>query len=339
MTNTTKAPSAAGSRVEELVREYFSALGTPVVLETLPTRMSGGASRETWAVDVVFEGRDNGPVPLVYRGQFGEQELAASLADEHSAMAALHRAGQPIPRPYPAANSSEDVSFIVMDRAAGADLRKSMPTIAEPDRELVRTQLISILLGIHQVNPVTVFPEAGTYQSAIQSQLDQWVLPVLADEAAGEVPLLRAAARWLDAFRPTDGPLAMLHGDFKANNILVWDSKVTAVLDWELCHVGDPLEDLAWTLLWTTRWDIIGGLFDRQQFLEGYSAASGTEIDDARFLYWQLFSWAKIATILRRQGQEARKAEPSPMLAQLGRSVAYCETQIADLLKTMEARS
>ncbi|MEU2006747.1 phosphotransferase family protein [Rhodococcus sp. NPDC019627] len=308
----------------------------PATMVSTPRRLSGGASRETWAVDVRIGDRTGDTVGLVYRGQFGEQKLAASLREEHLAMTALYQAGQPVPRPYPAPSETGDMAFMVMERAAGVDLRKAMSTLSESVRSALRVQLMNSLVRIHGIDADRVFPYRGGYEYNVDSQLHQWILPILADDTAIDVPLLKAAARRLDAFRPADGPVCLLHGDFKANNILVEGGRMTAILDWELCHVGDPLEDLAWTRLWTTRWDVIGGLFDSQEFLDQYANSSGTEIDPERFAYWELFSWVKLAMILRRQGQEAQEAGSSPMLAQLGRSVAHCEVHIAARLGAIE---
>jgi aminoglycoside phosphotransferase (APT) family kinase protein len=190
--------------------------------------------------------------------------------------------------------------------------------------------LLQALARIHELDARMVFPRHQGVADEAERQLQQWITPLLHDREI-DVPLLRAAGRWLGANWPTGGRAGLVHGDFKANNILVDGDRVTAVLDWELCHVGDPVEDLAWTLLWTTRWDVVGGLFDRKEFLSAYATASGREVDNDRLAYWELFSWVKLASILRRQGEEADKAG-SPMLAQLGRSVAHCEVHVAALM-------
>ena len=113
-------------------------------------------------------------------------------------------------------------------------------------------------------------------------------------------PVLAAALRWLQANEPEVERVGLVHGDFKTNNLMLTDAGRTTVLDWEMAHLGDPVEDLAWTLLWTTRFDLIGGLLSRDEYLNAYCEMSGTRFDAMRLFYWEVFARMKLADNRRR---------------------------------------
>ena len=132
---------------------------------------------------------------------------------------------------------------------------------------------------------------------------------------------------------------ALVHGDFKANNLVtdaerLWQDKSATVLDWEMAHVGDPIEDLAWTLLWSTAHDLVGGLLNRAEYLAAYEAASGHAVEAARLAYWEIFACVKLAAIFiagvrpTADGQALR-----PMLVMLGRAIAVIEQALARRLQ------
>ncbi|WP_454644758.1 phosphotransferase family protein [Bradyrhizobium liaoningense] len=111
----------------------------------------------------------------------------------------------------------------------------------------------------------------------------------------GPTPLLEYAAQWLVKHCPPSSfPAAIVHGDFRVGNFLAVGNRITAVLDWEMTHLGDPHEDLAWVLLPELRLD---GLIPAPQFLDIYAAASGSAIDQARLRYYGIFSLFKMACI------------------------------------------
>ena len=124
---------------------------------------------------------------------------------------------------------------------------------------------------------------------------------------------------------------ALIHGDFKANNVLVNGTGAATVIDWEMAHLGDPVEDLAWTLLWTTRFDLVEGMLPRAEYLTTYERASGRVVDPARLFFWELQALVKLAAIFLAGVRPG--APPLPTLALLGRATPYLEHAIAVRLR------
>lgn len=127
------------------------------------------------------------------------------------------------------------------------------------------------------------------------SELSYWEAKLDEDEAVVE-PVVRGAIRWLRRNLPAD-PVhpAISHGDFRSGNFLfVPGGEISAVLDWEMCHISDPLEDMAWALdpMWT---------MERHMTVDDaislWEETSGMPVDRAALDWWRLFSMVKACSI------------------------------------------
>ena len=115
-------------------------------------------------------------------------------------------------------------------------------------------------------------------------------------------PIVRAAIRWLRRNPPPPPErLAIVHGDYRTGNFLFDEQgRVTAILDWEMCHLGDPLEDLGWALdpLWAgTTPERPGQLLDRTRGLSTWEGASGLTVDQNALRWWEIFAHVKGSAI------------------------------------------
>ena len=126
-------------------------------------------------------------------------------------------------------------------------------------------------------------------------ELDHWEAALDAGEAGIE-PIVRGAIRWL---RRNPPPLparpAVIHGDYRSGNFLFLpDGSISAVLDWEMCHIGDPLEDIAWAInpMWTMERH-----FPLEEGLAIWEQASGLTLDRAALDWWRLFAAVKACGI------------------------------------------
>jgi aminoglycoside phosphotransferase (APT) family kinase protein len=128
-----------------------------------------------------------------------------------------------------------------------------------------------------------------------ERELDHWEQRLDEGEDIVE-PLLRAAIRWMRRNPPPPpARLSVVHGDYRSGNFLfLADGTISAVLDWEMCHVGDPLEDIAWALdpMWS-----MGRYFDEERGLKLWEEASGTTIDRDALDWWRLFAAIKASAI------------------------------------------
>lgn len=128
-----------------------------------------------------------------------------------------------------------------------------------------------------------------------QHELAHWEAQLDAGEAAVE-PIVRGAIRWLRRNPPPEAAKpAITHGDYRCGNFLfVPDGSISAVLDWEMCHIGDPLEDIAWAInpMWT-----VERHFPLDEGLAIWEAASGLSVDRTALDWWRLFTAVKACGI------------------------------------------
>ena len=133
---------------------------------------------------------------------------------------------------------------------------------------------------------------AGNYW---QNELNHWEAALDAGESGIE-PIVRGALRWLRRNPPPEpSKPAIVHGDYRSGNFLfVPDGSIGAVLDWEMCHIGDPLEDVAWAInpMWTMERH-----FPLEEGLALWSEASGLPVDRTALDWWRLFVAVKASGI------------------------------------------
>ena len=129
-----------------------------------------------------------------------------------------------------------------------------------------------------------------------------------------------------------------MHGDFRNGNLVVGPDGLRAVLDWELAHLGDPLEDLGWLCVKSWRFGVtdqrVGGFGDVDALSAGYLDAGGEPVDAARLAWWEAFGTLKWGVICEVQAQtHLQGLVRSVELATLGRRIAEMEWDLLDLLE------
>ena len=138
---------------------------------------------------------------------------------------------------------------------------------------------------------------------------------------------------------PPPEAATIVHGDFRTGNLMIDPAAgLTAVLDWELAHIGDPAEDIGWLCVNSWRFGAVGhragGFGGLDELLEAYAAAGGTPPSEAHVSYWQMLGSLKWAVMCLTMYEIFRSgADPSLERAAIGRRVSECE---ADLLALME---
>jgi aminoglycoside phosphotransferase (APT) family kinase protein len=185
---------------------------------------------------------------------------------------------------------------------------------------------------IHQI-PVAQLP-AGLRDQSIAEQLAR--TQQLLDEFGNASPVHQLALNWLREHQPPEGPRSLVHGDFRMGNLLLDESALVAVLDWELAHVGNPVEDLGYLCcnVWRFgREPPVGGCGDYEDLLAGYRAVTGSAPPLDQIHYWQVFGtlgWGLVCLTmieLYRSGQD-RSLER----AAVGRRLSESEIDLLVLL-------
>ncbi len=318
--------------LDALARVVERFVGEPVRIEGL-RRCSGGASRETWALDALDAGRHLHP--LVLRRDPSGQKSATGRGTEYSVLAAAEHAGVPAPkvRALLAGDDGLGAGFL-MDRIEGETIPRR---ILRDDafaavRHHLAAQCGAIAARIHAVDPTTL-PELPVMTARDQVDQQRSLL-----DAFGEPhPALELGLRWLDEHAPVAAVPALVHGDFRNGNFVIGADGIRAVLDWELAHLGDPIEDLGWLCVKSWRFGntdrIAGGFGSLADLLAAYADASGAAITEEVVRFWVVLGTVKWGVICVGQAfTHLIGAVRSVELAALGRRVAEMEWDLLDLL-------
>ncbi len=320
--------------------------GVPTAVENL-ARISGGASRETYRFDTVTGGER--------RGRILRRDPPSSLieTDRRLEFLAIRSfAGKGVAAPEALALEEEGAElerpFFIMGRVDGGAAASPF----DPDPYGAHAAAIGArffeILGAVAAEPLEGLPILAAAprpapEDCWRRELDYWSGVIEADEQHPQ-PIVRAAIRRLRrAPPPPPARVAVVHGDFRSGNFLHDGAgAILAVLDWEMAHLGDPLEDLAWAMdpLWSRPADPrISGMIPREEGLAIWAMASGLEIDSAALAWWSLFASVKAQAIWTSSAKAWRDGGfTEPILAFSGWYTARRQDEIlADRLNAMSA--
>jgi aminoglycoside phosphotransferase (APT) family kinase protein len=270
-------------------------------------RISGGASRETYRMWLRYRAQDGARVerPLILRRDPPDSLIDTERHIEFAAYRAFHGSAVPVPEmlwleedPAPL-----DYPFFIAQEIAGFEA-SPMAILAEPyvrRRPRIGRRKWTILGEIARADPealgLTKVMAPVAPDACWRRELDYWEGVLDADEIEPQ-PIIRAAIRWLRANPPPPAQkISVVHGDYRTGNFLYdAEGEIHGVLDWEMSHLGDPLEDLGWSLNRIWCWgqdDLYGGLLPRSDAIDIWEAASGLVADPAALHWWELFNCVK----------------------------------------------
>lgn len=320
--------TTAGDLATGLVDALEATLNTTVTISDL-ARVPAGASRQTWS----FRARVDGAVrAMILRLDLPGARADSSLAREARLMHAAHHAGVASPEVIAtgAHLAGHGGEYVVMSRVSGESIPRKILRDSAFDavRPRLAAQLGSSLARLHTID---------TDQFADLPDGDQ--LALWADELHRHdrpSPTFEYALAWLRAHVPDSTAQTLVHGDFRLGNFLIEPDGVRAVLDWELAHRGDPLEDLGWMCVKAWRFGgepPVGGLGGLDDFVGAYELQSGTEVDRTALFWWQVFGTLRWGIMCVNQAERHRSgAARSVELAAIGRRVSENEWELLELL-------
>ncbi|MBS0221000.1 MAG: phosphotransferase family protein [Proteobacteria bacterium] len=304
-------------------------------------RQSGGASRQTWSFDALVDGRRHALVlrrdPPTKGKTDREQSVAIDRATEFRVLQAAHRAGVRAPEPlFELAPEDGLGEAYVMRRVEGTAIARKLlrdPPYAAA-RGAITRQLGEIAAAIHATEPGTLPPlkrrEAADHIAGLRRSLDLLGAPQ---------PVFELALTWLDRRKPSplDRPL-LVHGDYRTGNYLADESGVTAILDWELAHLGDPIEDLGWLCVKSWRFGAVdkpaAGFGSREELWDAYERSNGRKVDRARAHWWEVFGTVHWGVICLNQAWKHLSGSIKSMEhAAIGRRAVETEVDLLQLLK------
>jgi aminoglycoside phosphotransferase (APT) family kinase protein len=330
--------AAESELAEPLARALAAHFGSTAEV-TAVRPLSGGASREIIAFSAALAGEERRFVLRRDPGERGE----SSREEEFELLRAAHRHGVPVPEPFFALEPGAGLgSGFVMERVDGETLG---PRIVKSEelagaREGLAAECGAALAQIHAIGVDEVDFLEGAGENPAQAQLDHW--QGILDGIGEPHPVLELALRRLRASAPRGGEVGVVHGDFRNGNLIVGAEGLRAVLDWELAHLGDPLEDLGWVCVRAWRFGRpelpVGGFGSREQLFAGYAAVAGVEVDPEAVRFWEIFGNLKWAVICLMQAQtHLSGAQRSMELAAIGRRACEPEWELLAMLEAEAA--
>jgi aminoglycoside phosphotransferase (APT) family kinase protein len=303
--------------------------------------ISGGASQEIWTFDVDLPDRCVGLILRRTRhwsesGQAG----SAGMAAEAALLQVAAGGGVPVPiavgtlRPGDALGDGYFMHRVEGETSARKILR-------HPDFEGARERLAedcgALMARIHALprGDLPTLRKGGAAQ-----ERSHWLAAHRSNGTAR--PVFELALRWLAEHEPAPADdVVLVHGDFRNGNLVVGPEGVRAVLDWELAHLGDPMEDLGWFCVNSWRFGNValpaGGLGTRAQLFRGYEAEGGRPVDGARVHWWQVLGSLKWGVTCDAMGLAWRSgADRSIERLAIARRASEAE---ADLLALLAPRA
>ena len=305
---------------------------SPKIAATEVTPIPGGRSKKTFFISIC--GTDALPVDAVIRQDYALKYQGTAVRDEYLPLAKLSAMGLPVPRPLhlEAAESEMGPPFILVNRLRGSSpgtyfgLQKPCPGAF---RDLAR-----MLAVLHRAPPAELGFNIGSEPDrSLEHIVDQYEAKWRANSTKPS-PLVDFAYAWARQQAQRDrGVVAVVHGDVGPYNFLIDNDRLTAVLDWEFVHVGDPAEDIGIVRVYAE------GVIDWNEFLEIYAAAGGPEITEQRVRLSMILQFLKGTTLVAASGRNFEEGGTRDFTkgANAFTGQRLIELRIAGLLRRFEA--
>jgi aminoglycoside phosphotransferase (APT) family kinase protein len=314
-------------RLEAALRRH---LGVDAALTDVEA-LTGGASSVTLRLEVRAPG---GQRRLIARCASAPEGFALNVdkATEARTQAAAHAHGVPVaPVVFELGPHDGLGEGYVMELVEG-EAAPHRVLGDEAMRARLSEQVGEVLARIHAV-PLDALPPLvrETPAAQVRNLRDTY------DSFEQPSPVFEVAFRWLERHVPEPRPPALVHGDFRTGNLIVGPDGIRAVLDWELCHLGDPIEDLGWCCVAAWRFgrlqDRVGGFGSVDTLRRGYVAVGGSDFTGEELTFWEVYGTLRWGVIcLYQVFAHLRGTIPSIERAAIGRRVSEVELDLVRLL-------
>jgi len=313
--------------------------GEPVAITALK-RFHGGASRQTFRFAAT--GTDSGRhEALVLRRDPVSSLIETDRAAEYAALKAFATSAVPVPEPLWLEIGAEGFGapgFLMREIAGGTAAGLLTPEPYGDHAAVLGEALFTALGAIHRTSPAAAGLVPVAAETAALARLAHWRRAFDADRLRPE-PVIEAGFRWLERHPPPPAQrVSVVHGDFRSGNFLFAEGRLLAILDWEMVHAGDPLEDLAWVMdpLWSHFSGRPAALLDRDAAIAVWEAASGLVADPQALRWWQIFAQVMGATIWVSSAREIADGRSHDPVLGFAATVPY-RFHVMTLAQTLES--
>lgn len=297
----------SGDEVVAGLRRWFASyLGAGDVELTDLAQHTEGFSWQTWTLDVAADG---GPARGYAVRREPEDGLLApyDTAQQyriHEAVVASSDVPMPTLTALEMDTSYLGMPFYVMERLRGhvpVQWRPNDP-VAFPDEDARRglgEEFVDVLASIHAIDwreaGLTDLGDPADSDESAREQLEHWER-YYTDARLVEVPALRRAMAWLHANVATSGRVSLVHGDYRLGNFMIdTDRHIVGIFDWELAHVADPVEDIAYSglRLFRGRSSLFSHLLEPDAYLDRYADRTGLRVEPEVLKWWTVLGYVK----------------------------------------------
>lgn len=298
-------------------------------------RLSGGATQEIWRFEVASpEGCSTKILRRAPRGDRLSAE-AVGLDIEARLIRAAGDHGVPVPavshvlQPEDGLGSGFVMDFVEGETLGGRIVKSGMFAVA---RETLSRRCGEILARVHSIDAAQ-FPSLRCFTP--REMLQHWEENY--HSSRWPRPVFVCAFRWLrQACPPPPARPCVVHGDFRNGNLMIGPDGVRAVLDWELAHVGDPMEDIGWLCVNSWRFGrmdkVVGGFGDLADLYAGYQSAGGRAIQVESRKWWEVFGTLRWGVMCAGMTQAFRSTDPTVERAAIARRASETEIDLLRLL-------
>jgi aminoglycoside phosphotransferase (APT) family kinase protein len=297
------------ARLEPYLRQHFPDLGGELVVKQFPS----GHSNLTYSVAL------GGKEMVLRRPPFGSKVKSAhDMGREFHVLSKLHPA-YPTPKPLLHCTDEQVIGapFYVMERVKGVIIRRNLPPgldLAPETARKLSASFIDNLAALHGLDyAARGLSELGKPQGYLERQVRGWIERYYGSKTH-ELPEVEPLAAWLREHMPAQSAGTLVHNDYKFDNMVLDPTDITrvkAVLDWEMCTLGDPLTDLGTSLAYwidpgdppemqMVRWGptIVPGMLGRAELAARYAEKTGRDLSQIVFYY--VFAMFKVAVIIQQ---------------------------------------
>ncbi|MCP4755534.1 MAG: phosphotransferase family protein [Proteobacteria bacterium] len=273
-------------------------------------RIHGGASRETYRFRLRYsqDGR-NVDDRLILRLDPQTSLVESEHADEFHTYRGFFGTKVPVPESLWMEEDARWLGrpFFVMREITGCETdpkKITKPPYSEV-REKIGEHYTRILAQIAGTDPSQIEHlnriEPPAPDECWRRELDYWV-GMIEQDVLEPRPVVWAAIRWLRGHPPPPAQkISVIHGDYRIGNFLYDETGVIqGILDWEMCHLGDPIEDLTYGMnpLWSaSEPSKVGTMIGREKFIALWEEESGLKVEPEALYWWELFTGVKALSI------------------------------------------
>jgi aminoglycoside phosphotransferase (APT) family kinase protein len=294
-------------RLSAALVRFLKARGIEILALGPFRRLAAGLSWHTYAFVATWRDHD---------GRLDRRDLILRLGDprgmlapytaacEFAALRALATSSLPVPEALWWSDTDDEMGapFLVLSKLAGEAPDPWTAQFGEADRSAIGAQFIGLLAALHdfewQGTEAASLPGPRSMNQAAECAIASWE-ERFRRFATAPWPTLERALIWLRSSPPPARRISLVHGDYRIGNFLIAAGRISAILDWELAHRGDPYEDLGWLCLkaFRGRSPFMSHLVTRETLLARHSMLTGIPPDAQALHYWEAFGGFKLSII------------------------------------------